>query len=161
MKGWTVRLNSIPMIVYDLKCGTGHRFEGWFASAVDFSAQQEDGRLACPSCADGRIERMLSAPRINMGAVEKPQLPVPAEGGTEGKDAFALAQMLYSRMLDELLTRSEDVGTAFPEQARRIFYDEAPARAIRGVATQQEHEEMVEEGIPIARLPVPPRNRLN
>jgi hypothetical protein len=64
-------------------------------------------------------------------------------------------------MLDELLARSEDVGKEFPEQARRIFYEESPARAIRGVATQAEHEEMVEEGIPIARLPVPPRNRLN
>jgi len=149
------------MIVYDLKCGTGHRFEGWFASSADFSVQKEGGQLACPSCADERIERMLSAPRINVGALEKPQPPAVTEGGPEGKDAFAIAQMLYSRMLDELLTKSEDVGTEFPEQARRIFYDESPARAIRGIATRQEHEEMVEEGIPIARLPVPPRNRLN
>jgi len=145
------------MIVYDLKCGEGHRFEGWFGSAADFSGQQEAGQLACQSCADERIERMLSATRINVGAVEAAPLPVKAEN----KDAFAIAQMLYSQMLDELLAKSEDVGKEFPEEARRIFYEESPARAIRGVATQAEHEEMVEEGIPIARLPVPPRNRLN
>ena len=145
------------MIVYDLKCGAGHRFEGWFASASDFTGQQEGRQLACPSCSDEQIERMPSATRINVGAVEKPQAPV----ASEGKDAFAIAQLLYSQMLDELLTKSEDVGREFPEEARRIFYDESPARAIRGVATQAEHEEMVEEGIPIARLPIPPRNRLN
>jgi hypothetical protein len=145
------------MIVYDLKCGAGHRFEGWFGSAADFTGQREGGQLACPSCADERIERMPSATRINVGAVEAAPLPVQ----TENKDAFAIAQMLYSQMLDELLAKSDDVGKEFPEQARRIFYEESPARAIRGVATQAEHEEMVEEGIPIARLPVPPRNRLN
>lgn len=149
------------MIVYDLKCGGGHRFEGWFASAADFAGQKEARQLACPTCSDERIERMPSVTRINVGAAEKPQLPAVSEKAPEGRDAFAIAQMLYSKMLDELLTKSEDVGPAFPEEARRIFYDESPARAIRGVATQAEHESMVEEGIPIARLPVPRKDRLN
>jgi hypothetical protein len=145
------------MIVYDLKCSAGHRFEGWFSSAEDFAGQKERSMLVCPSCSDALIERMPSATRINMGAVEQPKAPVRAEG----KDPFAIAQMLYSRMLDELLTRSEDVGNRFPEEARKIYYEETPARAIRGIATQKEHQEMVEEGIPIARLPLPPAGRLN
>lgn len=145
------------MIVYDLKCSAGHRFEGWFSSAGDFSSQQERNLLACPSCSDSQVERVPSATRINVGAVERPKAPKPAEN----KDPFAIAQMLYSRMLDELLTKSEDVGKSFPEEARRIYYEEAPARAIRGVATEEEHQEMVEEGIPVARLPVPPAGRLN
>lgn len=145
------------MIVYDLKCGEGHRFEGWFSSAADFSGQKERQLLNCPTCSDAQIERMPSATRINVGAVERS----PAPPATEGKDAFAIAQMLYSKMLDELLTNSEDVGTQFPEEARRIYYDETPARAIRGVATDSEHKDMVEEGIPVARLPVPPANRMN
>ena len=147
------------MIVYDLKCNSGHRFEGWFASAADFTGQQESKQLNCPTCSDARIERMPSATRINVGAVEKtpPQMPVESKD----KDVFAIAQMLYSRMLDELLAKSEDVGTEFPEEARRIFYKESPGRAIRGIATQEEHKELIEEGIPIARLPVPPKNRLN
>ena len=64
-------------------------------------------------------------------------------------------------MLDELLTKSEDVGTQFPEEARRIYYQEAPARSIRGQASQEEHDALVEEGIPVARLPVPPSDRWN
>lgn len=145
------------MIVYDLKCGVGHRFEGWFASADDFSSQKERQILNCPTCADAQIERMPSATRINIGAVERPPAPAPSEN----KDALAMAQVLYSKMIDELLAKSEDVGNRFPEEARRIHYEESPARAIRGVATQAEHDELVDEGIPVARLPVPPSDRLN
>jgi hypothetical protein len=64
-------------------------------------------------------------------------------------------------MVDEMLTRSEDVGQKFPEEARRIFYDQAPARPIRGIATQQEAQDLVDEGIPVAQIPVPPKSQLN
>ena len=100
-----------------------------------------------------------------MGAapVDLPQAqnaPRQAKGNPPG-DAIALAQVMYSRMLDELLTKSEDMGSKFPEEARRIHYKEAPARAIRGVASQEEHDALVDEGIPVARIPIPPRNQLN
>ena len=151
------------MIVFDLHCGDGHRFEGWFGSAKDFKAQKKRGLLSCPSCGDTAIERGLSAPRLNMGAQEPKQPPVPAQKtpDMEGKDPFAIAQMLYSRMLDEILTKSEDVGSQFPEEARKIFYKETRGRAIRGQATPEEHDELLDEGIPVARFSVPPRERLN
>lgn len=149
------------MIVFDLTCGDGHRFEGWFGSKADFASQKKRGLLSCPNCGSSKIQRALSAPRINTGA----QAPGPqGEHRTpdmEGKDPFAVAQMLYSRMLDEMLTKSEDVGSEFPKEARRIYYKQAPGRAIRGQATNEEHEALVEEGIPVARLPVPSRDRLN
>jgi hypothetical protein len=154
--------NVLQMIVFDLLCGNGHPFEGWFGSSADFNSQKSRGLLQCPSCGSAEVKRVPSAARINLGA-SAPE-PAPSAGRTpdmEGKDPFAIAQMLYSRMLDELLTKSEDVGKAFPEEARRIYYQEAPARAIRGQATEQEHDELVDEGIPVARLPVPPGGKLN
>ena len=152
------------MIVFDLLCAVGHRFEGWFGSAEDFVSQKEGRLLACPTCGSAAVERVPSASRVNLGAAEpkppnKPQTPAKTPD-MEGKDPFAIAQILYSRMLDELLTKSEDVGKEFPAEARRIYYQETPARAIRGQATEQEHDELVDEGIPVARLPVPP-GRLN
>ncbi|MFY9317282.1 MAG: DUF1178 family protein [Burkholderiales bacterium] len=152
------------MIVFDLQCAEGHRFEGWFASSKDFGAQKKRGLLSCPSCGDSAIERALSAPRLNMGAQEpKKPAAMPAERtpDMEGKDPFAIAQMLYSRMLDEILTKSEDVGSRFPEEARKIFYKEAPGRAIRGQASKGEHDDLVDEGIPVARFAIPPSDRLN
>ena len=151
------------MIVFDLHCKNGHRFEGWFGSAREFASQKKRGLLSCPACGDGTIEKGLSAPRLNMGAQEPKQLPVPSQKtpDMEGKDPFAVAQMLYSRMLDEILTKSEDVGKQFPDEARKIYYNESPGRAIRGQATQGEHDALVDEGIPVARFPVPSSDQLN
>jgi len=148
------------MIVFDLQCGAGHRFEGWFASAEDFGAQREGGLIGCPKCGSLSVERVPSATRINTGAAEPTALPA-GQGEAcspqlAGKDPFAIAQMLYSRLVDEILTKTEDVGTAFPAEARRIHYDEARARPIRGQASQEEHDALVDEGIPVARLPLPP-----
>jgi hypothetical protein len=159
------------MIVFDLLCAGGHRFEGWFGSAEDFASQRDGGLLSCPSCGESSVQRIPSAARVNLGAQPpKPaaQLPKAPQPGApvktpemDGKDPFAIAQMLYSRMLDELLTKSEDVGRRFPEEARKMFYEEAPARPIRGQATDEEHDALLEEGIPVARLPVPRGEDLN
>jgi len=153
------------MIVFDLLCARGHRFEGWFNSAADFVSQGERRLLTCPSCGSAQVERVPSATRANLGAQppqepKQPKQPVKTPD-MEGKDPFAIAQMLYSRMLDEIFSKSEDVGKGFPAEARRIYYQETPARAIRGQATQQEHDDLVDEGIPVARLPIPGPERLN
>lgn len=154
------------MIVFDLLCSTGHRFEGWFSSADDFASQRSGGLVSCPSCGSADVQRVPSAARVNFGAQPPKPLPAPAAqpaktAEMEGKDPFAIAQMLYSRMLDDLLTKTEDLGQKFPEEARKIFYEEAPARPIRGQATQEEHDALIEEGIPVARFPVPPADNLN
>ena len=153
------------MIVFDLLCARGHRFEGWFNSAADFASQGERELLSCPSCGSTQVERVPSATRANLGAqppqpARQPAQPVKTPE-MEGKDPFAIAQMLYSRMLDEIFSKSEDVGKGFPAEARRIYYQETPARAIRGQATQQEHDDLVDEGIPVARLPIPGPEKLN
>jgi hypothetical protein len=150
------------MIVFDLMCGAGHRFEGWFASADDFSAQKEKNLLGCPRCSSPEVERVPSATRINVLG-EAPAAPAPAKPDAElaGRDPLAIAQILYSRLVDEIMTKTEDVGTEFPAEARKIFREEAPARSIRGVASQEEHDELVDEGVPVARLPLPPSGSWN
>lgn len=137
------------MKIFDLQCGAGHRFEGWFASAEEFAAQRAQGLVGCPSCGVQDVDRIPSATRFNTGA------PQAVARDAKAQDPLALAQQLYSRTLDRLLARSEDVGTEFPAEARRIHYHEAPARMIRGQASKEEHETLVEEGIPVLRMPIP------
>src|SRR3954469_18027591 len=153
------------MIVFDLLCASGHRFEGWFGSAADFASQKKRKLVSCPSCGASKVERVPSATRANLGAEPPKAAPSPSQQAKtpdmEGKDPFAIAQMLYSRMLDDLLTKSEDVGKQFPAKARDIFYERAPGRAIRGQATDEEHQELVDEGIPVARFPLPRKEGLN
>lgn len=152
------------MIVFDLLCGAGHRFEGWFGSRREFAAQRKRGLLSCPSCGSASIERVPSATRISTRSAPATDPAAQAvKPGPEvaGRDPLAIAQILYSRLLDEVLSKTEDVGAEFPAEARRIHYDEAPPRAIRGQASQEEHDALVDEGIPVARLPLPPAGSLN
>jgi hypothetical protein len=153
------------MIVFDLLCAGEHRFEGWFSSAGDFASQNDRRLVQCPSCGSADVRRVPSAARFNLGApapkADQAGKAADRTGDMEGKDPFAIAQMLYSRMLDELLTKSEDVGKEFSKEARKIFYNESEARPIRGQASDEEHEALRDEGIPVFRLPVPPSDKLN
>ena len=143
------------MKIFDLQCGAGHRFEGWFASAEEFAAQRAQGLVGCPSCGAQDVDRIPSATRFNTGA------PQVVARDAKAQDPLALAQKLYSRMLDEILARSEDVGTEFPAEARRIHYHDVPERTIRGQASREEHEALIEEGIPVLRMPIPPAKDWN
>jgi ATP/maltotriose-dependent transcriptional regulator MalT len=96
------------MIVFDLLCAAGHPFEGWFGSAEDFASQQARSLVQCPNCGSGEVRRVPSAARFNLGAEEPRPAKAPEKAPKktpemEGKDPFAIAQMLYSQMLDELL----------------------------------------------------------
>ena len=147
------------MIVFDLLCGEGHRFEGWFGSAQDFESQKDRGVLNCPTCGGSSVERVPSATRYNSGTQSADP---PAQTTTEPVvDAPKAAQLAYSRLLDLILISTEDVGKDFPAEARRIFYREAPVRAIRGQTSNDEHDALVDEGVPVQRLPFPIPDRMN
>ena len=140
------------MIVYELICADEHRFEGWFASAEAFERQRESGLVACPVCSSGAVEKLPSA-RIRRGTQleERPpaapvaKQPLPAQRPT----------MTLASFVDHVLQNSEDVGSRFPEEARKIHYEEAPRRGIRGVASREEAEALAEEGISVLPLPIP------
>lgn len=143
------------MIVFDLICRDLHRFEGWFASGEDFVAQQGRGLIACPICGGAHVEK-LPAAKIRKQATE-PAASVPSKPVAKSPGS----PMEIAGIIDYILTHSEDVGKAFAEEARKIHYEEAPQRSIRGVATRRETEELSEEGVPVFALPIPPQDRWN
>ncbi len=55
--------------------------------------------------------------------------------------------------LRDVIRNTENVGRRFPEEARKIHYEEAPARAIRGQASKEESAALAEEGIDFSPLP--------
>ena len=142
------------MIVFDLICREQHRFEGWFASGDEFTAQQSGGLLACPVCGGAHVEKLPTA-KIR----KQPETAAPAPAGAA--QTQGAVKVGASRIIDYILTHSEDVGKSFAEEARRIYYQEAPQRSIRGIATRAEAEDLHEEGVPVFSLPVPPQDRWN
>lgn len=148
------------MIVYDLICANQHHFEGWFNSSEDFARQREATLIRCPRCDDASVERRPSAQvRVGRAAPVKEasieqsgerQIEKPAEKPAEvslGGDAEVLT------LMRKLVAATENVGRAFAEEARKIHYEEAPKRGIRGQATPDEAEDLREEGIDFMSLP--------
>ena len=82
----------------------------------------------------------------------------PAAVGSSCCQAAARATEQAVSLLKALVEGSEDVGRRFAEEARRIHFQEAPARRIRGLTTPEEAEELLDEGIAILPLPIPPKD---
>jgi len=139
------------MKVLNLRCARDHRFEGWFSSDDDFVAQGEQGLMACPMCDDKTITRLPSAPRLNVSTQRGEAPPVPSTIDL----AQARAQGQWLRAVREVISKTEDVGDRFPEEARRIHYGEARERGIRGRASSEDADALREEGIEVVSLPVP------
>ena len=137
------------MKVLNLQCTLAHGFEGWFASEEDFQGQLARGLVECPMCGDQEISKLPSAPRLNLGAAR----PEARQEVMAAPDASMQAAWL--QMVRKVMAQTEDVGERFPEEARRMHYGEAEERGIRGQATRQETEALLEEGISVLPLPVP------
>jgi hypothetical protein len=144
------------MIVYDLTCAQGHRFEGWFASSDAFAEQRERSLVTCPVCDDAHVERLPSArvsvPKSSAPAPAKPATAQPAPAQPEANVGAGLSPEIVGKLRD-IVKQTENVGRRFPEEARKIHYDEVPARPIRGQASAEEAQALNDEGIDFAPLP--------
>jgi hypothetical protein len=138
------------MKVLDLQCAHHHAFEGWFASEDDFQGQLARGLVTCPMCGDATISKLLSAPRLNLGAPGSVAPPV-AEPVATGNTL----QREWLKMVRHVMAHTEDVGERFAEVARQMHYGESGDRNIRGKATPQETEALLEEGIAVMPLLIP------
>ena len=67
----------------------------------------------------------------------------------------AQLQAALLKMVRHVVANTEDVGDSFPEEARKMHYGEAEHRNIRGHATPEETEELIDEGIAVMPLPLP------
>ena len=150
------------MKVLNLRCANGHGFEGWFGSDDDFMAQNGNALIECPLCADKVISRMPSAPRLNLSGAREVVAAVPATVSAATGHALPTAapqaadlQGAWMAAVRHLMASTEDVGSRFAEEARRIHYGETPQRGIRGSATPEEREALLDEGIETMAIPMP------
>jgi hypothetical protein len=127
------------MIVYELACGRGHFFEGWFASSDACDQQAADGHLQCPTCASLDIRKLPAAPYVK-GSSQAPAVHRP---GTPARSR----QQALAALRQHILANTDNVGGKFAEIARRMHYREEEARNIRGEATIEEAQALEEEGI--------------
>lgn len=139
------------MKVLNLRCGARHVFEGWFGSEADFQDQHARGLVSCPMCGDAVIEKMLSAPRLNLGAAATETPAVTPTSDTPSIKPEAQAKVWQA--MRAAIAQAEDVGERFADEARRMHQGDTEARQIRGRASMQDTLALLEEGVPVLPLP--------
>ncbi len=148
------------MIVFDLSCSNGHRFEGWFASTGDFTAQRARGLLSCPECGSEGINKAPMAPAVPAKGNSLSNLPAPQEtarpvSNAEMAPEVVKAMQALAKAQAKALQDSTWVGDKFAEKSRAMHYGETDAATIHGQATLKEAKALADEGIAIAPLPFP------
>ena len=127
------------MIVFDLQCEeSGDVFEAWFRSGADYDEQSARGLVQCPACRSSRVSKAPMAPRV----------PTKSSG-----EAAPLARL--AALQAAILKDSEWVGDRFTEEARAMHLGECDPRPVHGNATADQAKSLIEEGVPVAPLPLP------
>jgi hypothetical protein len=125
------------MIVFDLICScSGGMFEAWFRSNADYDEQREAGLVECPFCGSTGVSKAPMAPNV-------PRKPA--------DNLLARVAALQA----EMLKGSRWVGDEFAETARAMHGGEIDPGPVHGNATIEQAKALVDEGVPVAPLPLP------
>ena len=136
------------MILYDLKCENEHIFEVWFASSNQYEKQNKKKLINCPFCNSTKIRKAIMAP--NLKGAKKNNKSFEQKKIEEENKNFNKKLKEFKKFIEN---NTEDVGKNFTEEAKKIYYGEKKSRPIRGETTKEQAKELIEEGVPIAKLP--------
>ena len=160
------------MVIYDMACPAGHRFEGWFVDLEACQHQAQAGQLTCPVCGDSQITRLFTGSAIRRsaedksGGAEPAQVPAPApaapaapasatpESTAQPELTTAQVREVLGTLAAQIRAQTQDVGPRFAQEARKMHEGDAPARMIRGTATPEEQEELAADEVPFMKLPL-------
>lgn len=136
------------MIAFDLQCGNGHTFEGWFEDNQAYADQKKKDLISCPICNDNTVTKILSPFAIKSSGSST------SAGGEKERQLSALAKV--SQEVAEFVEKNfDDVGANFTKEALKIHYGVKEPRNIRGVSTKNDEKIMKSEGIEFFKIPLP------
>jgi hypothetical protein len=152
------------MIVYELRCTTGHGFEAWFRNSEAYDQQHAAQQITCPICGDDGVSKAPMAPRISRSggakrdaAREKSQEVAaagkPAQQPAVNPEQLRMVMTKIAELNQHIAATCDYVGAAFAQEARKIHYGETEHREIYGETSPSEAAELREEGIEIATVP--------
>jgi hypothetical protein len=160
------------MIRYSLICDKGHEFESWFADSAAYDKQAKRKLVSCPLCGSAEVEKAIMAPRLAGSKKRTRAMDVssePSEAPAPAQETSAPVAMMspqeqelrakLKEVRDHLIKNADDVGTKFPEEARKMHYGETEHRSIYGVASPEDAKDLAEEGIEFHPLPILPDER--
>ena len=159
------------MIRYTLACDQGHQFESWFADSAGYDKQAKRKLVTCPHCGSAKVDKTIMAPQISTSKkrakaqAHAPQTDAAAAAPAENTPVAMISpqeqefRTKLKELREHLTKNSDNVGTKFPDEARKMHYGEIEHRSIYGEATPKDAKEMLDEGIEFHPLPTLPDER--
>jgi hypothetical protein len=138
-----VKRLSAPRL--NLLASRSSRTEGLSKAQVPLLQKSSESESQSDASKEATPAQNTSAATSN-AALSKEQLPANVQ---------AQMQAAWLNMVQHVMANTEDVGSDFAEEARKIHYGEAQERNIRGQVSQDESLALLDEGIPVMPLIVP------
>jgi len=135
------------MIKYNLKCEKNHEFESWFSDSIEYEKLSKKNLLDCIFCKSKKIEKTIMSPRISNNTQKEKRKKL----FNEKNNLKIKNDLIQIRSFVE--KNFEYVGGDFTRKVRDIYYDKKNKKNIYGSATQQERDELQEEGIDLFSIP--------
>lgn len=144
------------MVVYDLICAHGHRFEGWFQDLEDLEGQLEKKVVVCPVCSDEDISRLPSTFGLVRSGRQDVVTAEPDKSGPGGELSDQMKELMHrwEEISSKLDRDFDDVGSSFADEALKMHYGVSERRNIKGLSTEMQEEALRKEGIDFFKFPV-------
>ncbi len=134
------------MIKYILKCNNKHEFESWFSDSKEFDRLKNKNLIECIFCQSKKVEKSIMAPSIANSKLQNNHKQISnLEMKNFKKDLIKLRKFVEKNF--------EYVENNFANKVREVYYDKKRNKNIYGSTTQEEKEELREEGIDLVNIP--------
>jgi hypothetical protein len=110
------------------------------------AASKNEANTAPASSSSTELVAQTAKSSQNQQATQRPNLP---------PEVAEVMQAAWLEVARHVMANTEDVGSSFASEARKIHYGEADERAIRGQATPDQTMELIDEGINVMPMAIP------
>ena len=134
------------MIKYNLKCENKHEFESWFSNSKEYEKLKKKKLLECIYCKSTQIEKSIMSPRVLNKKILSKKYKIDKREIEKIKNNLQNIRNFVEKNF-------EYVGDKFAKEVKDIYYDKKINKKIYGTTTQEEREELKEEGIDLFSIP--------
>ena len=134
------------MIKYNLKCDNKHEFESWFSDSKEFERLKKKQLIECIFCQSKKVEKSIMAPSVaNSKSKNNLKKISNLEMKNFKKDLLKLRKFVEKNF--------EYVEHNFANKVREFYYNKKSNKNIYGTTTDEEKEELKQEGIDLVNIP--------
>mgnify|MGYP001258698608 FL=1 len=130
------------MIKYNLTCSEcKFTFNSWFSASSEFDRLKKKKLITCTYCGSYKISKSIMSPNVSKNEqIDKNKIKKEVRKKILEYQKFIKKNSIY-------------VGEDFAYEARSLHYDKKKSKTIYGKATQEEINDLDEEGIETTTIP--------